>query len=99
LYVYAAVAIAFLFRETKSNKIDMELGELSYPVYLAHYPLIELYNAVFHPEPSMAQAAIRSVVILFASLAMAILIRKLVEQPIDAIRHRRIRARPLLQSA
>jgi len=77
----------------------MELGELFYPVYLAHYPLIELYNVLFQPEPTMAQGAIRSVVILLASLTVAVLIRKLVEQPIDAICHRRIHARPLLQGA
>jgi peptidoglycan/LPS O-acetylase OafA/YrhL len=99
LYGYAAVAIAFLFRETKNNKIDRELGELSYLVYLAHYPLIELYNVLFHPGPSMAQGALRSVVILLASLIVAVLVRRFVERPIDAIRHQRIRSRPLLQSA
>jgi peptidoglycan/LPS O-acetylase OafA/YrhL len=60
LYVYATVAIAFLFRETRHSKIDAEVGELSYPVYLAHYPLIELYNVVFDPAPTLTQAAVRS---------------------------------------
>src|SRR5262249_36949092 len=94
LYAYAAVAIAFLFRETRNNKIDTELGELSYLVYLAHFPLIELYNALFDPGPSMAQGALRSTVILIASLAVSVLVRRFVERPIDAIRHRLIRPRP-----
>ncbi len=97
LYVYAAIAVAFLFRETKSNKIDMEIGELSYPVYLAHYPLIELYNVVFHPDSSLVQATIRSVVILVTSLVVAVLIRRFVERPVDAARHRRVRQLPVLQ--
>ena len=99
LYAYAAVAIAFLFRETRNIKIDTELGELSYLVYLAHYPLIELYNSLFNPGPSMTEGAIRSVVILLASLAVAALVRWYVERPVDAIRHRRIRSRPALQGA
>ena len=99
LYVYATVAIAFLFRETRHSKIDAEVGELSYPVYLAHYPLIELYNVVFDPAPTLTQAAVRSVVILIASFGAAFLIRRLVEQPIDSIRHRRIRAQAVPQSA
>jgi peptidoglycan/LPS O-acetylase OafA/YrhL len=97
LYMYAAVAVAFLFRETRSNKIDMEIGELSYPVYLAHYPLIELYNVVFHPDSSLVQSTIRSIVILFTSLVVAILIRRFVERPVDAARHRRVRQLPVLQ--
>jgi peptidoglycan/LPS O-acetylase OafA/YrhL len=99
LYAYAAVAIAFLFRETKSNRIDSELGELSYPVYLAHYPLIDLYNVIVHPELSLTQAAIRSVVILIVSLGVAVLVRRLVERPIDAVRHQRQRNLPVLQRA
>ncbi len=98
-YAYAAVAIAFLFRETKNWRIDAHLGELSYPVYLAHYPLIDLYNAVFQPAPSLVQASIRSIVALFASLMVACLIQRLVERPIDAARHRRYRELAVSQGA
>jgi peptidoglycan/LPS O-acetylase OafA/YrhL len=98
-YIYAAVAIAFLFRETKNSRIDAALGELSYPVYLAHYPLIDLYNTIFQPSQSMVQASIRSAVILFVSLVVAGLIYKLVERPIDAARHRRYRETVLMQGA
>lgn len=97
LYVYAAVAAAFLFRETKSKKFDTEIGELSYLVYLAHFPLIELYNVTVHPGSSLVQAAIRSVVILIISLVVAVLVRRFVERPIDVARHRRFRQLPVLQ--
>ena len=99
LYIYAAVAVAFLFRETKSNKFDTEIGELSYLVYLVHYPLIDLYNVVFHPGSSLVQATIRSVVILITSLVVAVLVRRFVERPIDVARHRRFRQLPVLQGA
>ena len=90
-YIYAAVAIAFLFRETKNNRVDAMIGELSYPVYLAHFPLIDLYNVVFQPDQSMLMVSLRSVVILILSLGLAALVHWFVERPIDAFRQRRYR--------
>ncbi len=98
-YAYATFAIAFLFRETRNNRIDAEFGDLSYPLYLAHYPLIDLYNALFQPEPTLVHASVRSLVVLFVSLLAAVLIRRLVERPIDAARHRRYRELAILQRA
>jgi peptidoglycan/LPS O-acetylase OafA/YrhL len=98
-YIYAAVAIAYLFNETRNNRIDTSIGELSYLVYLAHYPLIDFYNVIVRPDDSMTQASIRSAVILVVSLALAYIVYRYIERPVDALRHRRYRAPALAQSA
>ena len=40
IYIPFAVAVPFLFNLTKDNKVDRFLGELSYPVYILHYPVL-----------------------------------------------------------
>jgi peptidoglycan/LPS O-acetylase OafA/YrhL len=81
--VYAAFAIAFLFRDTRSNTMDNRIGELSYPIYLLHYPLIDLYNAIVQPAGTMMGASLRSVIVLAASVVLAAALVRFVERPVE----------------
>jgi len=80
------IAFAFLtphlFELTKHDKWDRILGELSYPIYIFHYPVIQ-YLYQFQLEPAYFGSAV-----LGATLLLAIPVRLLVEKPIDAFRQR-----------
>ncbi len=53
------------------------IGEISYSLYLVHWPLIVYLNYVLYPEPSMLVRALA----LFASLPLAFLLYRAVEVP------------------
>lgn len=80
------IAFAFLtphlFEFTKHDKWDRILGELSYPIYIFHYPVIQ-YLYGFSIEPVYFGAAV-----LGATLVLAIPVWLLIEKPIDQFRQR-----------
>jgi peptidoglycan/LPS O-acetylase OafA/YrhL len=80
-----AVVLPFLFRRTRRNAFDRKVGELSYGVYLIHFPLyLVLLDTVGG----------RAVLPLTATLAVAgaILLYIAIEAPIDRWRQRRATA-------
>jgi peptidoglycan/LPS O-acetylase OafA/YrhL len=83
--VYFAIAIAspFLFNAFKDNRIDRWIGDLSYPLYLAHLAVIGVVLTFFAGAPWAVWAAIGT------SLALAGLLLVLVEHPVDRWRQRR----------
>ncbi len=65
------------------RRLDRRLGALSYPLYLNHYAVgIALYDTI--PQRSVALYATG----LAASLALAWLMHRLVETPLDRLRTR-----------
>ena len=48
-YGAMALAIPFLFRATNGNRLDGWIGDLSYPIYLIHWPVLGTVN-VFVPK-------------------------------------------------
>lgn len=92
-FTYLAVAMPFLFRETRSNTFDAKIGALSYPLYLVHYPLVDLYKGMIDGSDTLASRAIRSCAIMVVSLALAYVLARFVERKID---ERRRYLRPAL---
>lgn len=45
-YLFVFISIPFLFDLTKNNKFDRFLGELSYPLYLCHFLIIDIFAQV-----------------------------------------------------
>lgn len=81
-------AIPYIFELTRRSRIDRVIGELSYPVYLVHVPL--LYLVMPHLKQALpALGLIPDYFVLAAlSLATAFAIWWLIDRPIDAWRHR-----------
>jgi peptidoglycan/LPS O-acetylase OafA/YrhL len=66
----------------RSSRLDRRLGDLSYPLYLVHWPLIAAAKAQFG-ESLATKAGVALV-----ALAVALALYGLVDRPIDALRVR-----------
>jgi peptidoglycan/LPS O-acetylase OafA/YrhL len=82
------VALPFIFAYTKKNKVDRLIGELSYPIYLTHWIVIELLRLADLPWVGRNLGELSC---LFTVAASAIL-WYLVDRPIDAWRQNLVRA-------
>jgi peptidoglycan/LPS O-acetylase OafA/YrhL len=80
-----AAVIPVLFDRTRANRLDRFVGELSYGVYLVHYPLLLLLWDLF----GRTYGTILGLVLV---VPIAILLYMSVEAPIDRWRQRRARA-------
>lgn len=75
-----AICVPFVFTLTKNWKMDRWLGELSYPVYIAH----SVVGAVIAKKLDLIHGGdVQGWMLLLWTLPIAILIRVCVEQPID----------------
>jgi len=85
--VLIAAFIAYmilLFHITRSNKFDRMIGELSYPIYVVHWPLTHFLIT------GHRGSALWTVIILALAVAAAVALHVLIERPID-----RWRSKPL----
>jgi len=75
-------------------RLSKFLGDISYPIYITHYPLIYTYTAwVNVHKPSGAQALPVAVLTFGASLLLAYASLKLYDEPVRAWLRRRLLAR------
>ena len=77
--------IALLFLNSKNNKFDRALGELSYPVYLSHQLVFKILNT--GPLAGKNHELI-TLSCLAATLFFSYLLVKFIETPIDKIRQK-----------
>lgn len=94
--IYEAVCILFLFpllvmmgagsqiKGVKSIKICKFFGDLSYPLYITHYPLIYMQMAwtASHPEAPVWQHVMMSVCIFIMAIFLAWATLKLIDEPV-----------------
>lgn len=90
VYLGVAIASPFVFNTFKDFAWDRWIGDLSYPIYLSHLAVIGVVLTFNLPEPVWTTIG--------ATLALSILIKVLVEQPIDKWRQARVR-RPAMTEA
>ena len=81
-----ALCIPLLFHRTRNVSLDRRAGELSYGIYLVHYPLYLLLLDNFGPLRG-------AVLTLLGVVPTALLLYLVVEAPIDRWRQGRIRRR------
>jgi len=80
-YLFVFISIPFLFKFTKDNKFDRFLGELSYPLYLCHFLIIDIFAQVLKINHQYL-----GLYSLFLSLPVAILSYFLIQKPIEKYR-------------
>lgn len=72
LFAILTISIPVLFHKTSKNKYDRFLGELSYPIYICHFLLIQIVGSIITPNGAAFAAA---------SCATAIALVFLVDRP------------------
>ncbi len=82
--IFIAFGVPVLFNLTKSNSIDRFVGELSYPLYILHFPVIT-YLTSFNLNPDSF-----GIIALSVTLLLAIPIHLFFERPIDKLRQKYI---------
>ena len=87
--VYAALALAipFIFNASQATALDRWIGELSYPLYLAHLAVIGLVLA-YAPEAAQVPLA------LGGALALSVALLLLVDRRVDRWRQARVKGGP-----
>jgi len=86
IFLFSFIFIPFIFNLFKNNKIDRFIGELSFPVYLSHFLIIDIFTH-FTNLPHQFLGLSTTVV----SIIFSILILKIIIDPINNFRQSRIR--------
>lgn len=82
----AVPGIIALFAHTRSSRLDLQLGELSYPIYVVHYAFVStlLHTGIALPDGLSTYWTILTLTVL-SGLAMHLLIQR----PVDRWREQR----------
>lgn len=78
-----AMAVPSIFVATKFNRYDRLIGEMSYPVYMFHYPVLAICRTFHIGEGTIGLANAAAL----ASIACGVVVHWLVDKPIDRWRH------------
>jgi peptidoglycan/LPS O-acetylase OafA/YrhL len=99
-FVLVAVLLPALFDFSSRHSWDRWLGNLSYPLYLVHSPILNFGQAIAHlPQISAwTHTLVYPHVLLAISLAASVGINHLIVNPIDSWRQARVR-RPAIPSS
>lgn len=76
MFVCLGIGIPSLFLLTKDIKLDRVIGELSYPVYILHFPLVNLYDKLNINSAYLSKGSIVATIVVFISLVVYFLIDK-----------------------
>ncbi|MCY1290930.1 Acyltransferase family protein [compost metagenome] len=81
-YATFAISLPFIFDYVKSNKIDRIIGDLSYPLYISHWPVLMAVRHWLGPIDTVPEALIS----VSACIAAAIGLCAAVDMPIQRLR-------------
>jgi peptidoglycan/LPS O-acetylase OafA/YrhL len=95
LFALIAMPIAFYTTSRKGGRHDSTLGELSYIVYLLHWPFVVLFPP---RESTFVERAIERLAIVIVVLALSYLILKAFDKPLNQMRTRWVNRRILQQT-
>lgn len=91
LFLSTIVLLPLFFKLTKNNKFDRAIGELSYPVYICHFLIIDLFTHL-----TKLNHQYLGLVASIISILVSILISKFILNPIDKHRQSRLNSNALI---
>jgi peptidoglycan/LPS O-acetylase OafA/YrhL len=93
--LYDSLSIIFIFpliiflgaggeiKSKHSSRICKFLGDISYPIYITHYPLIYIYTGwVYDHKPTLGQALPFALLVFLSSVALGYACLKLYDEPL-----------------
>lgn len=92
LYLFSIIAIPYLFKVTKNNKLDSYIGELSYPIYVVHWLIV---GFIVRVTDFLNINNYKSVFPIIISTLMAMLLVKFIDKPMEKIRQMRVKKKML----
>ena len=91
LFFFSFIFIPLIFNLFKNSKIDRFIGELSFPVYICHFLIIDIFTH-FTSLPHQ----FLGLTVAIISIIFSILLSKFIIKPIDHYRQSRIKISPML---
>lgn len=79
----ASLAVPVLFELTARNRLDRWLGEMSYPVYILHFPILQALLPWFGKQPDPPGALSLGSWVAIASCAAGAVLYRVVEVPVN----------------
>jgi peptidoglycan/LPS O-acetylase OafA/YrhL len=88
-YLLIATGIPFLFKLTKDNAVDANIGELSYPIYMCHVLIFGLISwSPLNNAPFIGSGWPRYLLTIALVIVAAFVLDRLIVLPIDKLRVR-----------
>ncbi|MDF2572679.1 MAG: acyltransferase, partial [Sporomusa sp.] len=88
-YFLIMISLPFIFSYSQKSSIDRYIGDLSYPIYMAHSFVILAIIAIY-PANWSQQTVFGFVTVIF-SIILAAIIMRYVQAPIEHIREKRVK--------
>jgi len=95
--LYDSLSVIFIFpliiflgasgeiKNKTASRICKFLGDISYPIYITHYPLIYIYTGwVYDNKPSVSRALPVALVVFITSIALGYVCLKVYDEPVRA---------------
>ena len=88
-YLLIAAGIPFLFKVTRDNALDANIGELSYPIYMCHVLILGLISwSPLNHAPFIGSGWPRYILSIALVIAAAFILDRAIVLPIDKLRVR-----------
>jgi peptidoglycan/LPS O-acetylase OafA/YrhL len=84
--VLFSATIPFIFIAFKKSKLDRDIGELSYPIYILHYPLLALASKLCI---LFSIKSLYSEITMFITVILSLVFIKLLINPLDIYRQKK----------
>ena len=83
-YILVLLSIPFIFLSFKDNKLDREIGELSFSLYISHHLMVSVFRGYFFSNPH--NMYLYGYTVVFSSLIIAFLLQKTIIKYIESYR-------------
>lgn len=88
--IFIAISIPIIFGQTKNNKIDRIIGELSYPAYILHFPIIIFLRKFQNSDKTIWLNLTLGTWVAIFSCLLGIILWYFVDKRINLYRHKKL---------